>query len=181
MDFEYGDGTGAKFGCGATLHNVFWYFGGKGSSYNRQVKFQKHLSDIYLLYFRQVKLLDANWNVRSIWTLILKKVHATPSINLIKKSFFASIVRMIDSATREYFCEFLNDFIEFLLSFDGESYQSAGSSEYSHRSTFGMANYLGKALTTGCRDDGYCNVKTELMDMNTLTWSAGLDYPFTSE
>ena len=44
-----------------------------------------------------------------------------------------------------------------------------------------MANYLGKALTTGCdadRDWG-CGVKTELMDMNTLTWSAGPDYPFS--
>ena len=65
------------------------------------------------------------------------------------------------------------------LSFDGSSYQSAGSSEYSHHSTYGMANYRGKALTTGCGGSS-CVVKTELMDMNTLTWSAGPDYPFTS-
>ena len=44
-----------------------------------------------------------------------------------------------------------------------------------------MANYQGKALTTGCQDDSKCSVKTELMDMNTLTWSNGSDYPFTSE
>ena len=67
------------------------------------------------------------------------------------------------------------------LSFDGSSYQSAGSSVYSHQYTYGMANYLGKALTTGCAYRGYCAVKTELMDMETLTWSAGPDYPFTSE
>ena len=66
------------------------------------------------------------------------------------------------------------------LSFDGSSYQSAGLSEYSHSNTFGMANYRGKALTTGCWS-GSCAVKTELMNMNTLTWSAGPDYPFTSE
>ena len=66
------------------------------------------------------------------------------------------------------------------LSFDGSSYQSAGSSEYSHRRTNGMANYRSKALTTGC-SGGSCAVKTELMDMNTLTWSAGPDYPFTSQ
>ena len=72
------------------------------------------------------------------------------------------------------------------LSFNGESYQSAGSSEYSHKRTYGMANYRGKALTTGCYSGCYiscygsCAVKTELMDMNTLTWSAGPDYPFTS-
>ena len=43
--------------------------------------------------------------------------------------------------------------------------------------TVGMANYRGKALTTGCDDDGSCALKTELMDMTTLTWSAGPDYP----
>ena len=73
--------------------------------------------------------------------------------------------------------------LNFFLSFDGESYQSAGSSEYSHQLTYGMANYLGKALTTGCfaYSGDSCNVKTELMDMETLTWSSGPDYPFTSE
>ena len=43
LNFEYGDGTRAYYGCGATLHNVFWYFG--GSSYSgspRQVKLQQH-------------------------------------------------------------------------------------------------------------------------------------------
>ena len=71
--------------------------------------------------------------------------------------------------------------LNFFLRFDGQSYQSAGSSEYSHAYTYGMANYLGKALTTGCdMKHRLCGVKTELMDMNTLTWSAGPDYPFTS-
>ena len=69
--------------------------------------------------------------------------------------------------------------MNFFLSFDGESYKSTRLSEYSHTRTYGMANYLGKALTTGCLF-GSCGVKTELMDMNTLTWSAGPDYPFTS-
>ena len=54
MNFEYGDGTRASYGCGAILHNVFWYFGGYPNK--RQVKLQKHLFDIYLLFFRQVKL-----------------------------------------------------------------------------------------------------------------------------
>ena len=62
------------------------------------------------------------------------------------------------------------------LSFDGQSYQSAGSSQHSHRSTDGMANYREKAVTTGC-SDGSCALKTELMDMDDLTWSAGPDYP----
>ena len=67
--------------------------------------------------------------------------------------------------------------------FDGESYRRAGSSAYSHKSTYGMANYLSQALTTGCNYasdasliEKRCSVKTELMDMNTLTWSTGPDY-----
>ena len=79
------------------------------------------------------------------------------------------------------FLQILIILLNFFLSFDGESYQSAGSSAYSHQYTLGMANYLGKALTTGCNNNGSCSIKTELMDMNTLTWSAGPDYPFTSE
>ena len=68
--------------------------------------------------------------------------------------------------------------LKLFLSFNGESNESAGSSVYSHHHTYGMANYRGKALTTGCYD-GSCVVKTELMDMETLTWSAGPDYHFT--
>ena len=41
LNFEYGDETQVLFGCGATLHNVFWYFGG-WESHRRQVKFQKY-------------------------------------------------------------------------------------------------------------------------------------------
>ena len=66
-------------------------------------------------------------------------------------------------------------------SFDGQSYQFAGSSQYSHRYTRGMANYRGKALTTGCHGGGSCGLKTELMDMDDLTWSAGPDYNLTSK
>ena len=79
-----------------------------------------------------------------------------------------------------YFCETFYHFIQFLLSFDGESYQSAALSKYSHRRTFGIANYLGKALTTGC-NESTCGSKTEFMNTYTLTWSAGPDYPFTPE
>ena len=68
---------------------------------------------------------------------------------------------------------------KFNFSFDGEFFHSAGSSKYSHRYTLGMANYKGKALTTGCNENTGCGVKTELMDMNTLTWSDGLDFPFS--
>ena len=72
--------------------------------------------------------------------------------------------------------------LNFVLRFDGESYQSVAASEYDHRYTLGLANYREKALITGCYDYSLgCGLKTELMDMNTLTWSPGPDYSLTSE
>ena len=86
---------------------------------------------------------------------------------------------MIDNATRKYFAKPFVILLNLFSRFDGQSYQSAGLSEYSHQSSYGMANYRGKALTTGCFGDlrSICDLKTELMDMATLTWSAGPDYP----
>lgn len=69
---------------------------------------------------------------------------------------------------------------KFFSSFDGDVYRSVGSSSYAHQYTYGLANYKGKAFTTGCFFSSSCAVKTELMDMNTLTWSPGPDYPFAS-
>ena len=67
-----------------------------------------------------------------------------------------------------------------LSSFNGEFIRSAGSSRYSHQYTRGMGNYAGKALTTGCSYGTDCAVKTELMDLVTLQWTDGPDYPFAS-
>ena len=64
------------------------------------------------------------------------------------------------------------------LSFNGEEYDSIVLSKYSHIWTLGLANYRGKALTSGCNSFGDCKFKTELLDMNTLRWSDGPDYPF---
>ena len=64
------------------------------------------------------------------------------------------------------------------LSFDGEEYDSIVLSKYSHIWTLGLANYRGKALTSGCNSFGDCKFKTELLDMSTLRWSDGPDYPF---
>ena len=44
----------------------------------------------------------------------------------------------------------------------------------------GLGNYKGKALTTGCSDsnDPECDVKTEILDMTTMTWFDADDYPY---
>ena len=54
-------------------------------------------------------------------------------------------------------------------------------SKYSHRQTRGLGNYKGKALTTGCSDsnDPECDVKTEILDMTTMTWFDADDYPYS--
>ena len=51
-------------------------------------------------------------------------------------------------------------------------------SKYSHRWTFGLANYQGQALTTGCYDDSSCSIKTEIMNMKKLEWSDAPDFLF---
>ena len=66
------------------------------------------------------------------------------------------------------------------LRFDGEYFETAGSSKFSHKYTEGMGNYKNNALTTGCSDSSSCYVKTELMNMETLEWSNGPDFPFAS-
>ena len=56
------------------------------------------------------------------------------------------------------------------------------SSKYSHIYTHSLANYKGRAITTGCGYDNYdCSFKTEIFDMNTMKWSDGPDFPFASE
>ena len=63
--------------------------------------------------------------------------------------------------------------------FDGVDYQAVENSKYSHRQTFGLANYRGNALTTGCYYmNTDCSFKTEIMDMETMKWSDAPDYPF---
>ena len=64
--------------------------------------------------------------------------------------------------------------------FDGDKFDTAGSSKFSHSRTLGMAYYNGKALTTGCENSSSCYIKTEIMDMSTLEWSNGPDYSLAS-
>ena len=74
----------------------------------------------------------------------------------------------------------ISEFWSLLLRFDGEYFHAAGSSKFPHPYTEGMGNYKNKALTTGCSGATSCYVKTELMNMETLQWSNGPDYPFAS-
>ena len=67
-----------------------------------------------------------------------------------------------------------------MLRFDGENFETAGLSKFSHKYTYGLGNYKDQALTTGCNDGSSCSAKTELMNMETLEWSNGPDYTLAS-
>ena len=67
-----------------------------------------------------------------------------------------------------------------MIRFDGDYFHTAGSSKFGHKYTLGMGYYKNKALTTGCNESSSCPVKTELMNMETLEWSNGPDFPFAS-
>ena len=72
-------------------------------------------------------------------------------------------------------------FLKPIFSFDGENYVQVEDSKYSHDRTFGLGNYRGKAFTTGCHAYGCTSkVATELLDMTTMKWSDGPNYPFAS-
>ena len=72
-----------------------------------------------------------------------------------------------------------NSSFKSISSFDGENYVQVEDSKYSHTYTIGLGNYRGKALTTGCYSQGCTRrVETELLDMTTMKWSDGPDYPF---
>ena len=72
-----------------------------------------------------------------------------------------------------------NSSFKSISSFDGENYVEVEVSKYSHDRTFGLGNYRGKAFTTGCNWEGCTSkVATEILDMTTMKWSDGPNYPF---
>ena len=68
--------------------------------------------------------------------------------------------------------------LNFLLSYDGENYFKIEESKYSHELTYGLGNLEGRAITTGCLRPSQCYVKTEILDMTTMTWSDRDDFPY---
>ena len=56
IDFSYGSELLFDRGCGVTLRDQFWYFG--GYKYKRQVSFKVIISNANKLFLRLVKLSD---------------------------------------------------------------------------------------------------------------------------
>ena len=65
-----------------------------------------------------------------------------------------------------------------IFRFDGESFENVESSKCDHDYTYSLANYRGKALTTGSHYDSDCLVRTEIYDFETNQWNNAPIYPF---
>ena len=114
---------------------------------------------------------------KQIWNLISIKVHAILSLIQLLKSCSVSIPNIPKPAIRKSCSSF--DISIIFYSFDGETFETIHLSHFSHQHTHGLANYKGKALTTGCQEYDNCSVATEILDMHTLQWQNGTDYPFS--
>ena len=66
------------------------------------------------------------------------------------------------------------------LSFDGEEFEVAASTECDHKNTYGLANYRGMALSSGSASDSACSARTELYDYESDQWNDAPNYPFES-
>ena len=68
----------------------------------------------------------------------------------------------------------------YLLSFDGENFETVMSSKCDHEFTFGLVNYRGSPLTTGSEFNSDCFLKTEVYNFETSRWNDAPDYPYSS-
>ena len=117
-----------------------------------------------------------NWFDNKTCRLIIILDHATRSSNLLNEFYCALIILKTKFAIRKSlpYCSLKLNF----FSFDDDNFQSTENSKFSHHRA-PLANYRGKALVTGCSiSNNECGFKTEIMDMTTLTWSNGPDYPY---
>ena len=113
--------------------------------------------------------------------MILILVHATHFLNQLHGSYFASVIMEMTRPGKFVIRKsaMLRYIFLFISSFDGENYGRVENSKYSHDVTLGLGNYCDKAFTTGCWSRGCTSkVETELLDMTTMQWSDGPDYPF---
>ena len=60
--------------------------------------------------------------------------------------------------------------------FDGERFQEASSSSHPHKGTYSLAKYMGQPMVTGSNNPH--NVKTEIMDLSTGSWTMAPDFPY---
>ena len=129
----------------------------------------------------------ANLSVNQICHLIFTKDPAIHLLNQHPEFYYVLTIQLIEIVIRKFF-QILTVFHQTnpvgkwknikKISFDGTSFEETASSKVSHQETFGMGNYKGQALTTGCSTSGACGLRTEIMDMDRMRWSDEEDYPY---
>ena len=89
------------------------------------------------------------------------------------------VVKVAERKLTKYYTCYLN--LYKIFSYDGENFVSVASTRCDHGLTFGLANYRGKALTTGSGNRySDCYVRTEVYNLETNQWNDAPDYPFSS-
>ena len=101
LAFEYDDGTETQNGCGATLQNEFWYFG--GANHNRQVSISNSKIILGSFLLRSAKLSAVNLSDKPIWLSISLQDHAIHSLKRTQKCFSALMKTILRNATRKFF------------------------------------------------------------------------------
>ena len=71
-------------------------------------------------------------------------------------------------------------YLTIIQSYDGSNFKKIEESKYSHERISGLSNYQGQAFITGCSTCCVCSLKTEILNLQTMTWSDADDYPYTS-
>ena len=135
---------------------------------------------------RRVELKVANWYDKTTWDSTSTMDHAIHFSCQPREYCFVLIMIIHKLALRKSAHCFINKMLisksHWYFSFDGQHYNKTEISKYSHRGTYGLANYQGNALSTGCNvNNAQCSLKTEIMDMTTLKWSDGPNYPLGSK
>ena len=62
--------------------------------------------------------------------------------------------------------------------FDGMNFESGPATKYRHEMTTGIALYKGQPFVTGSI---FTNAHTEILDLNSLSWTDAEDYPFADQ
>ena len=107
LNFDYDDGVTVYGGCGASLHGIFWYFGGRYSNDKRQVISKFKVKWLDNIDCRPVRLLDVSSFVKTICCLILMVVHVI-HLTIQNQEFYSALIfSRISNAIRK--CEYFKN------------------------------------------------------------------------
>ena len=111
LGFEYEEETSVRYGCSATLHDEFWYFGGLDTTLRQVfrfcIKIRTHLGSIVPQekntgIFRLARSSIASWNDNLILNLIFMAGPVILSCIRNQRFYFALIMSTLKNVIRKY-------------------------------------------------------------------------------